>query len=228
MQTQEQPQLQEHRNEKRTQKNERFNWWQSSILLVLTLSICLSAGYYISDKYLWDKTDAGQIEEQLKYNKSQVDRSPNDPKLRIELGYSYFIKKDYDEAIKQFETAKTLDKNYFDAYLNLSIVYDRQDRTNDALKNAIKATEISPKDYKGHLLKGISYRKLKMYEESNEALAEADKLKPGNTDIIFEIGMLAEDQGMKEEAQTIYKEALTFDPLYKPALEALDRLTSKN
>ncbi|WP_210367216.1 tetratricopeptide repeat protein [Bacillus sp. REN3] len=228
MKTQEQLHTPEPEIDKKAQKNDRFNWWQSTLLLVLTLAICLSAGYYISDKYLWEKTDAGQIEEQLKYNKSQVDHSPNDPKLRVDLGYSYFLKKDYDEAIKQFETAKTLDKNYFDAYLNLSIVYDRQDRLNDSLKNAIKAAEISPRDYKGHLMKGISYRKLKMYKESNEALAEADKLKPGNTDIIFEIGMLAEDQGKKDEAQTIYKEALAYDPLYKPALEALDRLGSKN
>ncbi|MEH7247701.1 tetratricopeptide repeat protein [Neobacillus niacini] len=209
-------------------KNDRFTWWQSSLLLVGTLTICLVAGYFISDRFLWDNTDSKQIEEQLKFYKGEVKKNPNDPESRVQLGYSYFLDKDYDEAIKQFKTAKSLDKNYFDAYLNLSIVYDRQDRIDDALQNAIKATEISPKDYKGHLMKGKSYRKLKMYKEANEALAEADRLNVGNTDTIYEIGLVAEDQGKKEEAEAIYKEALAYDPLFKPALNALDRLTSKD
>lgn len=208
-------------------KNDRFTWWQSSLLLVGTLVICLVAGYFISDRFLWDNTDSKQIEEQLKFYKGEVKKNPNDPESRVQLGYAYFLDKDYDEAIKQFKTAKSLDKNYFDAYLNLSIVYDRQDRIDDALQNAIKATEISPRDYKGHLMKGKSYRKLKMYKEANEALAEADRLNVGNTDTIYEIGLVAEDQGKKEEAEEIYKEALEYDPLFKPALNALDRLTSK-
>jgi tetratricopeptide (TPR) repeat protein len=209
-------------------KNDRFTWWQSSLLLVGTLVICLVAGYFISDRFLWDKTDSKQIAEQIKFYKAEVKENPNDPTSRVQLGYSYFLDKDYDEAIKQFKTAKSLDKNYFDSYLNLSIVYDRQDRIDDALQNAIKATEISPKDYKGHLMKGKSYRKLKMYKEANEALAEADRLNVGNTDTIYEIGLVAEDQGKKEEAEAIYKEALAYDPLFKPALNALDRLTSKD
>ncbi|MEH7112727.1 tetratricopeptide repeat protein [Neobacillus niacini] len=224
---QEKEQLETKEPEKKV-KNDRFTWWQSSLLLVGTLAICLVAGYFISDRFLWDNTDSKQIEEQLKFYKGEVKENPNDPESRVQLGYAYFLDKDYDEAIKQFKTAKSLDKNYFDAYLNLSIVYDRQDRNDDALQNAIKATEISPKDYKGHLMKGKSYRKLKMYKEANEALAEADRLNVGNTDTIYEIGLVAEDQGKKEEAEAIYKEALAYDPLFKPALNALDRLTSKD
>jgi tetratricopeptide (TPR) repeat protein len=209
-------------------KRDRFTWWQSTILLVGTLVICLVAGYFISDRFLWDKTDSKQIAQQIKYYKEEVKQNPNDPASRVQLGYSYFLDKNYDEAIKQFKTAKSLDKNYFDAYLNLSIVYDRQNRIDDALQNAIKATEISPKDYKGHLMKGKSYRKLKMYKEANEALAEADSLNLGNTDTIYEIGQVAEDQGKNKEAEAIYKEALAYDPLFKPALDALDKLTSKD
>lgn len=209
-------------------KMDRFTWWQSTLLLVSTLVICLTAGYYISDQFLWDKSaQAKQIDDQITFYKEEVKQKPNDPKNRVQLGYSYFLKKDYDEAIKQYKTAISLDDNFFDAYLNLSIVYDKQDRTDDALQNAIKATEISPRDYKGHILKGKSYRKLKMYDEANEALAEADRLNAGNVDTIYEIGLVAENQGKKKDAEAIYKEALTFDPLFKPALEALERIASK-
>lgn len=208
-------------------KNDRFTWWQSLLILVLTLGICLTAGYYVSDKYFWKDTDATQIAERIKYYKQQVDEKPNDPKNRVQLGYAYFLKGDNDDAIKQYEVAKDLDKNYYDAYLNLSIVYDKEDQTDNALEMATKAVKISPKDYKGYVLQGRSYRKLKMFDKANDSLEEAQKLMPANTDIIYEIGRVAEAKGNEKDAEQIYKEALSYDPLYKPALDGLERLTSK-
>lgn len=208
-------------------KGEKFSWWQSLIILVATLGICITAGYYISEKYLWNQEDK-QLEAQLKYYKVEVDQKPNDSKLRIQLGYTYFLRGDTESAIKEYKTAKNLDKNNFDAYLNLSIAYDSLKRTDESLQMAIKAAKLAPKDYKGHFLKGREYRKLKMYKEASESLQEAIRLKPGNTDILYEVGLVAEAQGKKKEAEQIYKEALSYDPTFKPALKALDGLNSKN
>lgn len=208
-------------------KNDRFKWWQSLIILVGTLAICLSAGYYISQKYLWNQ-GSDQIQKQLDYYKEQVDQKPNDSKLRVQLGYTYYIKGDDQEAIKQLKIAKDLDKSNFDAYLNLSIVYDKENQTDDSLQMALKAVKLSPRDYRGQLLAGREYRKLKMYAKASNALEEAIRLKPGNTDILFEVGKVAEAQGKKKEAEQIYKETLSYDPTFKPALNALDGLKSKN
>lgn len=229
MESQLQPDAQEQSRTMKTEKvkKDRFTWWQSLIILVVTLAICLSAGYYVSEKYLWDKND-DQIAEQIKYNKNLVDQKPNDPSLRVQLGYSYFLKGDDDNAIREFKTAKSLDKDYYAAYLNLAIVYDKQDRTDDALQMAIKAAKLAPQDYKSLLLKGRSYRKLKMYDKATEALQEANRYKPGNTDIIYEAGLIAEDQGKFKDAEKIYKEALSYDPTFKSASKALERLNSKN
>lgn len=207
-------------------KKDKFTWWQSLIILVATLAICLTAGYFISEKYLWNKND-DQIAEQIKYNKALVEEKPNDPSLRVQLGYSYFLKGEDDNAIKEYQTAKSLDKDYYAAYLNLAIVYDKQNRTDDALQMATKAAKLSPQDYKSLLLKGRSYRKLKMYDKATEALQQAYRFKPGNTDIIYETGLIAENQGKLKDAEDIYKESLSFDPTFKPALEALERLKSK-
>ncbi|NHM29945.1 tetratricopeptide repeat protein [Neobacillus terrae] len=209
------------------QKKNRFKCWQSLILLVATLAISLSAGYYFSNKYLWNK-NADQIEKQLDYYKMQVNEKPNDPTLRVQLGYTYFLKGDTDSAIKEYQTAKSLDKNFYEAYLNLSIAYDKEKRTDDALQMAAKAVKLSPRDYKSHLLLGRSYRKLKMYKEATKSLEEAARLKPGNTDVVYEVGMTAEAQGKKKEAEKIYKETLTYDPTFKPAITALDRLNGKD
>ncbi len=230
MESQVQPNAQEPtriKEEATKQKKDSFTWWQSLIILVVTLAICLSAGYYVSEKYFWN-SNSDQIAKQLKYYKNQVDNKPNDAKLRVQLGYTYFMKGDNDEAIKQYKIAQGLDKNDYDAYLNLSIVYEKEKRTDDALQMATKAVKIVPLDYKGHLLKGRNYRILKMYEKANKSLEEAIRLKPGNTDIIYEVGLVAEDQGKLKEAEQIYKETLSYDPTFKPAIEALERISSKD
>ncbi|MDP4169669.1 MAG: tetratricopeptide repeat protein [Bacillota bacterium] len=208
-------------------KKDRIPWWQSFLIIFATLAICLFAGYYVSEKYLWNN-NSDQISKQLQFYQMQVDQKPNDPLLRVQLGFTYFLKGDTDSAINEYNTAKSLDPNNFDAYLNLSIAYDKENRTDEALQMAVKAAKISPRDYKGHLLKGRSYRKLKMYKEATASLEEAIRLKPGNTDTIYEVGMVAEDQGKKKEAEQIYKETLSYDPTFKPALDALNRLNSKN
>jgi len=207
-------------------KKDRFKWWQSLIILVVTLAICLSTGYYVSAKYLWNKND-DEIVKQIEYNKALVEQKPNDASLRVQLGYSYFLKGDDDKAIKEYQTAKSLDKDYYAAYLNLAIVYDKQKRTDDALQMATKAAKLAPQDYKSLLLKARSYRKLKMYDKATEALEVANRYKPGNTDVIYETGLVAEDQGKLKDAEDIYKESLSYDPTFKPALEALERLKSK-
>lgn len=232
MEAQQKPNAQEQETTRETkknkkEKNDRFKWWQGLLILLITLGVSVTAAYIISDKYLWSDVDQNQLKERLEHAKVGVDQKPNDPQSRVELGYAYFLNDDNDEAIKQLKVAIDLDKNDYNAYLNLGIVYNDEKRYDDALKNAIKATELSPRDYKGYLLKGMAYRNLKMYTEASETLAKADKLMPGNTDIIFESGRVAEAQGKKDAAEEIYKEALSYDPLYKPALDALDRLSAK-
>lgn len=207
-------------------KNDRFKWWQSLLLLVGTLVICLSAGYYISQKYLWNQ-DADQLAKQLTYYKTQVDQKPNDPQLRVNLGFTYYLQGATEKAIEQYNIAKNLDKNNFSAYLNLAIAYDKDGNNDNALQNAIKCTKLSPNDYKGYLLEGRSYRKLKLYSKATDALQNAIRYEPGNTDVLYEVGLVAENQGNKTEAEKIYKETLSYDPTYKPAITALDRISGK-
>lgn len=215
------------REEKLKEKKDHFTWWQSLLILVATLVICVGAGYFISSKYLWHQEN-DQLKKQLDYYKAQSDKKPNDANIRVQLGFSYFLIGDDNNAIKEFNTAKSLDKNLYGAYLNLAIVYDKENQTDDSLQNAIKAAKLSPNDYKPFLLEGRSYRKLKMYKQATAALQKANQFKPDNTDITYEAGLVALDQGKKKDAEAIFKQVLSYDPTYKPALDELDKLQSKN
>jgi tetratricopeptide (TPR) repeat protein len=218
---------QESNNKKKINKNNKFNWWQSLLILTLTLVISVGASYYVSKKYFWSNYDKNRFVQQLATAKAVADAKPNEPKPHVDLGYAYFLNKDYDNAIKQYKVAIDLDKNNFDAYFNLGLTYKEDNQLNDALKNAEKASEISPRDYKGFLLKGMVFRELKMYKDAMKSLNQANRLSQTNTDVLYEIGRVAEDQGDKKNAEEIYKDTLQYDPMYKPALEGLKRVAKK-
>lgn len=209
-------------------KNNRFKKWQAISLILATLLISLVSGYFICDKFIWTDQNQSRIEQQVAYYEGLVSKEPNKPEHRTNLGYSYHLNGENDAAVKQLLMAIDLDKENVGAYFNLGLVYNDLKRYDDALKQSKKAVELAPKDYKGHLLEGMVYRKLKMYEDALASLEEANKLMPANTDIIFEIGKVAEDQGKIKDAEELYKKALTYDPLYKPASEALAKIASKD
>jgi tetratricopeptide (TPR) repeat protein len=209
-------------------KNDTFTKLQGISLIIATLLISLVAGYVISDKFIWSKEDENRIVQQVNYYEGLVSKEPNKPEHRVNLGYSYHLNGKNEEAIKQLLMAIDLDKKNVGAYFNLGLVYNAEERYDDALKQSNKAVELAPRDYKGHLLEGMIYRKMKMYKEALASLQEADKLMPVNNDIIYEIGRVAEDQGNVKDAEELYKKALSYDPLYKPASEALTRLAGKD
>ncbi|WP_066258879.1 tetratricopeptide repeat protein [Neobacillus drentensis] len=216
-------------NETRTKKrNDRFTKLQGLSLIIGTLLVSLIGGYFISDKYIWTNEGQGRIDQQVAYYEGLVSKEPNKPEHRVNLGYSYYLKGDSEDAVKQLLVAIDLDKKNVSAYFNLGLVYNQEKRYDDALKQSKKAVDLAPRDYKGHLLQGMVYRELKMYKEALVSLKEADKLMPVNNDIIFEIGRVAEDQGKTKDAEELYKKALSYDPLYKPASEALTRLASND
>lgn len=226
MQAQELPKIDNQETKETRKKNQHFSKLQGISMIIATLLISLVAGYFISDKYLWKEEDT-RLAQQLEFYKNEVSKKPNDSMNRVNLGYTYHLVDDSDEAVKQLLLAVDLDKENVSAYFNLGLVYSDQERFNDALKQAKKAADLAPRDFKGFLLKGMVLRQMKKYDESLVALEEANKLMPANTDIIFEIGKVAEDQGKTEDAEKLYKEALSYDPMYKPASEALEKMAKK-
>ncbi|AZU63966.1 tetratricopeptide repeat protein [Neobacillus mesonae] len=209
-------------------KKDYFTKLQATMMIIGTLLISLIGGYFICDKFVWTDKNQSRLDEQIAYYEDMVSKESNNPENRINLGYSYHLKGRNDEAVKQLQIAIDLDKKNVGGYFNLGLVYNDQKRYDDALKQSKKAVELAPKDYKGHLLEGMIYRKLKMYKDSLASLEKANKLMPANTDIIFEMGKVAEDQGKVKDAEELYKKALSYDPLYKPASEALTKIASKD
>jgi tetratricopeptide (TPR) repeat protein len=220
------PQEVEGRTAKKQPKT--FTKKTSFLLLFFTLLISVGTGYALGHFYFWNDVDMKRVNEQLTYYKEEVRKDPANLENRIVLGYTYFLKGENEKAIKEFDYVLEQDKNYYDAHYNLGLVFLDEERYNEALIEFEKTVNIAPKDYKGHVQMGIAYRGLEEYDKATKALEQANKLAPTNADIIYQIGMVAEAKGEFSDAIAIYKDALTYDPLFQDAVDALDRLKDKD
>ncbi|OCA88250.1 hypothetical protein A8F94_10650 [Bacillus sp. FJAT-27225] len=212
---------------KQKNKPKTFTIFQSILLIFLTFALTSGTGYAIGHFYFWNDIDMKKVNEQLEYYKERVRVDPANLENRVILGYTHFLKGENKKAIQELQYVIDQDKKYYDAYYNLGLVYLDEEYFNDALLVFNKAVEIAPKDFKGHVQLGITYRHLKMYEEATKALESANKLNPANADIIYQIGMVAEAKGELKIAADIYKDALQFDPLFEDATAALDRINKE-
>lgn len=220
------PQEVEGRTAKKQPKT--FTKMTSFLLLFFTIIISVGTGYALGHFYFWNDVDMKRVNEQLTYYKEEVRKDPSNLENRIVLGYTYFLKGENDKAIKEFDYVLEQDKNYYDAHYNLGLVFLDEERYNEALIEFEKTVNIAPKDYKGHVQMGIAYRGLEEYDKATKALEQANKLAPTNADIIYQIGMVAEAKGEFSDAIAIYKDALSYDPLFQDAVDALDRLKDKD
>lgn len=205
-------------------KKDSYTYFQASLIIILTLAICIGSGVALGKNYFWTDLDTKRIKEQVIYLENETRRAPKKLDQRVGLAYSYFLLGRVDDAIRELNHVIEIDKKYYDAYYNLGLIYNDEERLDDALEALQKAVEISPKDFKGYVEQGVVLRKMGKYEQATKMLQKADKLAPRNSDVIYQAGMVAEAQGKKEAAIEIYKEALKYDPLYKDAKEALERL----
>lgn len=202
----------------------KFTVFQTIALLTITLLLSTGGGLAFGHFYIGDSIEMKRVNEQLEYYKERVRINPNSLEDRIVLGYTYYLKGDNNRAVNEFKYVLNQDENYYDAYYNLGLVYLEEEKYNDALSMFNKTVQIAPRDYKGHAQMGVAYRNLKLYDEAIASLDEANRLAPANSDIIYQIGLVAEAVGEYESAAEIYKDALVYDPLFKDALNALDRL----
>lgn len=213
-------QIESQKIEKTTKK---YSKTMAYSLIFITFTLCVALLFYLTNNFL-GYSENSRVQAQITFNKKQVEKKSNDPGARVELGYAYFLDKDYSSAIEQYQTAINLDKKYYPAYLNLAIVYEVQKKTNKALEMATKASKLAPSDYRPYVIKGRCFRTLKKFDQAMGALNTAQGVEKKSADILYELGLTAEKMGEKENARIYYQQAIDYDPIYKDAINGLKRV----
>jgi len=90
------------------------------------------------------KNDSGLFEAAIQNYKTYLDKNPSDADARVDMGVCYFNLKDFDNAIKEMETALKYVPKHQIAHLNLGIVNLSAGNVEASKEWFKKAYEINP------------------------------------------------------------------------------------
>ena len=198
-----------------------------TIIIVSTL-VFVVAGIGIGRTFFWDRYDRTPLlERQYQAAVQRVKANPNSADAHVELGWSYFQKDQYNEALGEYKKALEIDEKNYKAHFNLGLVYMKTGKVDRAVASYQKAIEIIPNAFQAHYELGKAFEEQGKLEDALKELKFAYKSNPGSVDIIYEQGVVYEKLGKPEDAKYQYESALQFDPKYTKAQEALNRLKKK-
>lgn len=158
------------------------------------------------------------LKEQQKYLKSAIDANPNDKRAYLEAGSYYLEQKDYENAIKNFETALVYDDEYYEAYLGLAVSYLESGNSQKALLALRNAGALNSKSDE------ISYYLAKMclleerYDEAKDYLEDALS-KAQNPQYYLEMGKIYYYKSDYASAIDSFKSAMSHDVRLKNTAE---------
>ena len=128
------------------------------------------------------------------------------------LGIALQKKGDFQEAIKKFKKAITLDPKLIFAYNNLGNVYKDLDKYDDSIKYYEKAIKIKPDYAEAHYNQGCLYRDNKKYLEAIKKYELAIKINSDYPEAYNNLGYVLRNIGKLDEAIINYKKAIKLKP----------------
>ncbi len=96
----------------------------------------------------------------------------------VDLGNSYFDKRQYKEASQVYEAALQKDPNNVDVRVDLAISYFYQNDPNRAVSEALKGLKINPNHAKAHFNLGVFYQSLNRKADARREFEAYLKLEP--------------------------------------------------
>jgi suppressor of G2 allele of SKP1 len=91
---------------------------------------------------------------------------------------SLFVDEDYDNAIRKFNEAITLDNTNSEYYTKRSFCHHKMDNFTESMADAKKAIELDANNAKAYFRKGMAAFSLDEYETSKQAFQKAQELSP--------------------------------------------------
>lgn len=208
-------------------KTRHYPLWRVFLTTLGIVILLTSVGQVVGHRFFWLGYDLRQVEREINHYQKLVDAEPANPGYRVDLGFAYFRRGQYDLAIRQYEEAIKADKNFMPAHLSIGYAYYKMGLFNEALASFVKVTELAPQDYRGYLNVGICYYELSMYEEARRSLYHAKLLNAAAAEVPFHLGVVYEREGVPSAAAELYLEAVSLNPKFNEAQQALERLSEK-
>ena len=123
---------------------------------------------------------------------AMVKRYPNDLQFRYELGYQYYLRDQFTEAIEEFQLAQRNPQRRIRALYYLALCFTAKNQYDIA------------------------------FEQLQKAASELTIMDETKKDVVYEMGVLAEKMGKTEEAIGFFKEIYAVDIRYRDIAQRID------
>lgn len=128
------------------------------------------------------------------------------------LGITYFNKREYDNALKQFDIITKALPNFEKPYYGRGLIYFRKKQYDLAREDFLKVVKATPNDYKPHYYLARINVKLNRIKDALSNLKKAEELNPDYAKIYFERGNIWFVQRKYQLAIPDLKKAVQLDP----------------
>ena len=126
-----------------------------------------------------------------------VKRYPNDLQFRYELGYQYYLREQYNEAIEEFQLAQRNPQRRTRALYYLALCFTQKGQLDIA------------------------------FEQLQKAASELTLMDETKKDVVYEMGVLAEKMGRGPEAIGFFKEIYAVDIKYRDIAQRIEAAYQK-
>ncbi|MCU0437252.1 MAG: tetratricopeptide repeat protein [Raineya sp.] len=157
---------------------------------------------------------SGNIDEAIQIYKKGVETFPKDATLYNNLGWMYYLKEDYKNAIIHLQKANNLEPNDAQTLKNIAEAYYVSNNSDSALVYASQALKINEKDGYGCFLKGKILMEQQKYELAITEFDKAATLNPDGAGIYEKRGYSKLMLEQYEEALKDFNILIKLEPEY--------------
>ncbi len=141
-----------------------------------------------------------------------IQKSPDDPELYLRRSELYYERQAYDQAIADLAKVMKIDSTNLKAHHLLADAYLDDYQSARALATLQRAAMLYP-DSIGTKLKLSEFQLiLKQYDQALTTIADIMKIRPGDPEALFMLGMVYRDQGKTNEAIGAFQSAVERNP----------------
>jgi len=138
--------------------------------------------------------------------------TPNDPELYLQRSQIFYEREAYDQAVQDLARVMKLDSTNLKAHHLLADVYLDSYQSALALKTMERAAFLYPDSINTKLKLSEFQLILKQYDGALYTLAEIMKIRPGDPEALFMLGMVYKDQGKSDLAIGAFQSTVERNP----------------
>lgn len=155
----------------------------------------------------------GNSKEAIKIYKEAIENKVKDEKIYYQLGKIYASRGGdlKEKAIEYYEKALEINPKYFEAYRVLGVIYDKEQRFEEAQEKYEKALEIDNKNGDAYKRLMVLYLRRDKYDEAIEVYRKAVKVSAAYGKIISYIDTVTASWQVSHKLETFYQKAAEMD-----------------